>query len=78
MLRREFEIDGDVSSVRLFASAAGLYEAYINGSKAGNSVLDPGRSEYNVRVMYQSVDITDKTVKGKNVIGAMLGRGWYI
>lgn len=78
MMRRQFEVDGDVSSVRLFASAAGLYDAYINGSKAGNSVLDPGRSEYNKRVMYQCSDITDKIVKGRNVIGAMLGRGWYI
>ena len=62
----------------MFASAAGLYDAYVNGQRAGADVLDPGRSEYTERIMYQCHDLTDKLTTGRNVIGAVLGRGWYI
>ncbi|MBP5311299.1 MAG: family 78 glycoside hydrolase catalytic domain [Clostridia bacterium] len=78
MLRGEFNVNGKVKSAFLFASAAGLYDAYVNGKKADDSALNPGRSEYQLRVMYQSFDVTELLNEGKNVLGAVLGRGWYI
>jgi len=77
-LRYEFEVTKKVKSAFMFASAAGLYDAYINGQRANNDVLDPGRSEYTKRIMYQCSDVTDKLKEGKNAIGAVLGRGWWI
>ncbi len=79
MVRYTFKTEGTVASAKLFASAAGLYEAYVNGVKAGDSALDPGRSEYQKEIMYQCYDVTDSMVSGgDNTIGAVLGRGWYI
>ena len=78
MLRYEFQADKKIAEARLFATAAGLYVPYINGSKVGDTALDPGKSEYQVRVMYQSYDVTSLLHEGKNAIAAMLGRGWYI
>ena len=78
ILRKEFEVKNGVKNAFLFASAAGLYDAYINGGKASADVLDPGRSEYNVRVMYQCHDVTNLIQEGTNCVGAVLGRGWYI
>lgn len=77
-VRTEFEVKSGFRSAFLFASAAGLYDAYINGSKASGDALDPGRSEYDKRVMYQCHDITSLVKEGKNSVGAVLGRGWYI
>ena len=77
-VRYEFEVGEGVKSALLFASAAGLYDAYINGQKANRDVLDPGRSEYDKRIMYQCADVTGLLKTGKNAIGAVLGRGWYI
>ena len=77
-VRYEFEAKSKVKSAFLFASAAGLYDAYVNGTKASKDVLDPGRSEYNIRVMYQCHDVTKLIKEGKNAVGAVLGRGWYI
>lgn len=77
-VRNEFETKSGIKSALLFASAAGLYDAYINGGKVSSDVLDPGRSEYNVHVMYQCHDVTELIKEGKNTIGAILGRGWYI
>ncbi len=78
MVRCEFTADKKIASARLFATAAGLYAPYINGTKVGDTALDPGKSEYQVRVMYQSYDVTSLVHEGKNAIAAMLGRGWYI
>ena len=78
MLRVEFDAKDNISRALLFASAGGLYEAYLNGERANDSVLDPGRSEYNVRIMYQCHDVTNLVRSGKNALGAVLGRGWYI
>ena len=77
-MRYEFDLQKKVKSAFMFASAAGLYDAYVNGEKASADALDPGRSEYTKRIMYQCHDVTNKLVTGKNVIGAVLGRGWYI
>ncbi len=78
MVRREFEINKKIASARLFATAAGLYVPYINGEKIGDTALDPGKSEYQVRVMYQSYDVTSLLREGGNAVAATLGRGWYI
>ena len=78
IVRGEFAVSGKVKSAFLFASAAGLYDAYINGTKVDDSALNPGRSEYQKRIMYQSYDVTGLLTEGANAIGAMLGRGWYI
>ena len=77
-MRYEFEITKKVKTAFMFASAAGLYDAYVNGEKASKDALDPGRTEYTERIMYQCHDVTNKLTTGKNVIGAVLGRGWYI
>ena len=78
-MRYEFEITKQVKSAYMFASAAGLYDAYVNGMKASPyDALDPGRSEYTERIMYQCHNVRDMLSVGKNVIGAVLGRGWYI
>ena len=39
MLGTTFEVQGQVQSARLYATALGVYEASINGTKAGDEVL---------------------------------------
>lgn len=76
-LRREFPIDRDICSARLYISALGLYEAYINGCQAGDQLFTPGWTEYDSRLLYQTYDVTGLLKNGENVIGAVLADGWY-
>lgn len=76
--RKEFEVKGSVVSARLYATCAGVYDAYINGKPVSEAFLNPGRSEYTTRVMYQTFDVTALIKPGVNVVGSVLGRGWYI
>jgi len=77
MLRKEFEVKGDIKQARLYVSSHGLYQTSINGKKIGNQVFTPGWTSYNKRLQYQVYDVSSQLVKGKNAIGAILGDGWY-
>ncbi len=68
-----------VSKARLYATACGIYEFQINGTKAGNNCLAPGYTDYNKRIQYQTIDVTDLVLNaGKELeITAELASGWY-
>ena len=78
MFRREFSADkGAIKSARLYASAAGIYDYFINGQKVNDSYFNPGNTAYRVHTDYQTYDVTELVKSGQNAIGAYLGHGWY-
>lgn len=76
-LRKSFQISEAKENARLYISAKGLYEAYINGVRVGSEVLTPGRSNYNFEIKYQTYDVEKLLKNGKNDIEIILGDGWY-
>ena len=76
-LRRGFSIGQKPVKARLYITALGLYEAYLNGRKVGDGHFTPGWTDYRHRVQYQVYDVTDLLADGENVIGTILGDGWY-
>jgi len=76
MFRRAFVVDGPVESARLDICGLGFYEAWINGRRVGDRVLDPAQTDYEVRCLYVTHDVTRHVRTGNNVIGVMLGDGW--
>jgi alpha-L-rhamnosidase len=77
LLRREFALRDAVRSARLYATALGVYEAEINGTRVGDHVLAPGWTAYDKRLRYQTFDVTGLLRRGPNVLGAVLGDGWF-
>ncbi len=77
MLRRAFALKGDVRSARIYVTSRGLYELSINGKRVGEDVLTPGWTSYATRLQYQTYDVSSLLRRGDNVIGALLGNGWY-
>ena len=76
-LRRTLTISKTVQSATLYVTALGSYRAFVNGRQAGTDVLTPDFTDYRKRVLYQVYDVTSSLVNGNNVIGALLGNGWY-
>ena len=76
-LRRSFELPQPVESARLYITALGVYDVEINGARAIDVELAPGWTDFNKRVRYQTFDVTRLLRQGENVIGALLGDGWY-
>ena len=77
MLRTEFETAKKVESARLYVTARGIYEIFINGEKVGNDYYNPGQTQYNKSHFYQTYDVTDLLLNGKNAMGAMMAEGWW-
>jgi alpha-L-rhamnosidase len=77
LLRKTFNANKKITSARLYISGLGYYEAFINGKKVGDRVLDPGWTSYSKQVLYSTYDITTHLQKGMNAAGVMLGNGWY-
>ena len=75
--RKTFQFNKPVRRARLYATARGLYEMYVNGTRVGNDVFAPGWTDYRKRIQYQTYDVTGLLTGGPNILGAILGHGWY-
>lgn len=62
---------------KLYFTALGCCDIYINGSLVGNEEMKPGWSDYNTRTLYTSFDVSAMLKKGKNRILAVAAPGWY-
>jgi alpha-L-rhamnosidase len=91
--RKEFRLPAEATSARIRVSGLGFYELSLNGSKVGDQVLAPAQTNYDLRklqkliyfhddqsrqrVLYNTFDVTQMLKKGENVVGMVLGNGWY-
>ncbi|HZT40993.1 MAG TPA: glycoside hydrolase family 78 protein [Chthonomonadaceae bacterium] len=76
-LRQTFAVQKGVRQARLYASAMGLYKAFLNGRRVGDDIFTPGWTDYHKRIQVQTYDVTDLIRSGQNAIGVILGDGWY-
>ncbi|MDD4990668.1 MAG: family 78 glycoside hydrolase catalytic domain [Paludibacter sp.] len=86
MFRTKFNLDADVLSAKIYTSALGVYDLFINGNRVGTPTEDgkvlydelkPGWTEYNKSVQYSTYDVTTLLQSGANVIGAHVASGWW-
>ncbi|HEU19480.1 MAG TPA: alpha-L-rhamnosidase, partial [Deltaproteobacteria bacterium] len=75
--RKNFTTNNTVKKATLYASARGLFELYMNGHRIGRDVFAPEWTDYNKRIHYRTYDVTEMIQPGNNVLGAILGDGWY-
>jgi alpha-L-rhamnosidase len=77
LLRKEFTVGKKAARASVYYSGLGVSELYLNGAKVGDHVLSPGLTDYDKRVFYETFDVTEQLVPGRNAIGLMLGNGRY-
>jgi len=76
-LRKEFTLGEGIRAARLYISSHGLYQVEINGKRIGDQEFTPGWTSYSTRLQYQTYDVAKELKPGKNVIGIILGDGWF-
>ena len=76
-LRHSFALDGPVRRATLRWTSLGVADLFLNGEKIGDSFLMPGWSDFRQRAQVMSVDVTKMLHAGDNMLGAILGDGWY-
>ena len=64
-LRRSFELAGGLRRATLYATARGVAELELNGTRVGDAVLAPGWTDYRKRIEYAAHDVTDARARGR-------------
>jgi alpha-L-rhamnosidase len=86
LLRTEFDLTKEIRSARIYSSALGVYDVFINGKRVGTPSGDgktiydefkPGWTDYSKTVFYTTYDVTDLLNQGANAIGASVSSGWW-
>lgn len=74
-MRKETTLYSEVKSARLYVTAKGVYEAYINGQKVGTDVMSPGWTPRN-SLSTLTYDVTHLLQLGDNTLSAIVAEGW--
>lgn len=77
LFRKEFAVESEILSARLYVTAQGLYEAEINGTRVGDYFLAPGWTQYHGQLQYQTYDVTSLLSSQTNCLGFRVAEGWY-
>ena len=78
-MRSEFRLNPskDIAKARLYVTAQGAYEMFINGDRVSDDYLNPGMSTFAKTLNYNTYDVTEMLYNGSNAVGALLGAGFY-
>lgn len=77
LFKRDFNLNKNIISARLYISGLGLYEASLNGEKIGDEFLTPGVTAYDHVIQVQTYDITKYLKTGANTMEVSTADGWY-
>lgn len=75
--RKFFNCEKKIERARIYMTAWGAYNLYINNQKVGNRYLAPGYTSYKKYLQYQSYDVT-KFLTGNDMINVIVSGGWAV
>lgn len=76
-LRKEFELNNQVESARLYITAKGVFDIHLNGQDVSDDVLPPGWTPYSHRIETLTYNVTNLIESGQNTIAVELASGWH-
>ena len=76
-LRIPFTLGPGLRSARLYITAHGLYRLTVNGVRPDGREFAPENTSYHKILLYQTYDLTPLLREGENVLGVILGDGWW-
>jgi hypothetical protein len=77
LFRREFQVRKPLRCALLSVCGLGQYALHINGDPVSTSVLNPGWTDYTKTVLYDTFEVTSRLRPGTNVLGVLLGNGFF-
>ena len=76
-LHAGFTLEAAPDRARVYATARGIYELFINGQRVGDQQLTPGSTSYHSALQVQAYDVAALLRPGINTVRAILTDGWY-
>ncbi len=77
IFRRTLSIKKTITKAVMRICGLGQFELQINNQKIGDSVLDPGWTNYRKTCLYVTYDVTEKLNSGDNNLTVLLGNGMF-
>ncbi len=77
LLRKSFTVEKNLDEALLYVNSLGYHEAYINGAKVSDAVLQPAVSQLDKRSLIVVYDVTNFLKEGTNEIVLWTSSGWY-
>ena len=77
-LRKPFNVPDGIKKARLYVTAQGVFNGYLNSTKISDDVMAPGWTPYAHRIETMTYDVTELIETGDNVISFELAPGWYV
>lgn len=79
LFRYSFDMvsDKNITQAKLHSTAGGYYEIFLNGEKVEDRMMDPGQTDYDKRILYNTDEVSRLLKVGQNTIAVHLGSGWY-
>ncbi|MCR4999622.1 MAG: glycoside hydrolase family 78 protein [Lachnospiraceae bacterium] len=74
---KTIQIKKKVAKARLYATALGIYECYIDGRKVGDRYFAPGFTSYESTLLYQTYDVTEQ-MKDTHQLSFVVAGGWAV
>ena len=74
--RKRFTADKKILSARLYATARGVYDVTLNGTRIEDFILAPGMTDYRKRIQYQTYDVI-ALLQQENTLELRLVDGWF-
>lgn len=75
--RKSLEIRKPVAKARLYSTAAGYVEIYLDGRRIGDRVMNPAQTDFQKRILYDVDAIEGLLEPGEHTFSAHLGEGFY-
>ena len=75
--RKEFDARDGIKRARVYATCHGAYQLSVNGIRPDDREFAPEFTVYSKYLCYQTYDVTPFLREGGNVIGMLVGDGWY-
>lgn len=72
-----FFVAGKVKRARLYASAHGVYHAWLNGCRPDDREFAPEHTVYDAVLYYQTYPVESLLQQGENVLRLHVADGWY-
>lgn len=76
--RKTFPVLKKVRKARLYICGLGVYEAWLEGKRISDYLLEPAYTKYDATALYRVYDVTDYLPEeGRVTLGVILGNSWY-
>ena len=74
-VRKTFELDTKPKKAEIILTCTGFYRLWVNGNEITNGRLAPNITNPDQVIFYDTYDVSNLLLKGKNCIALMLGNG---